>query len=246
MKPHRFGTKSDAAAQRGWVPVQPDLETLRAQAYSLGVAHGAAQSRRAVWQEAFDAGRADGEQAAEARLQAFYAARLRDELEVIALPLAALQAAREQVHARLAAGALDVVSEVATRAVQAIVQRELDTAPADIAGIVQRLLAQLGASDHRVTVYVSPDDANVLATRIGGDIADTPSHTDGDRPGWRIVADPSLGRGACRVDADGLWYDAGCDGRQAATHDVVRRRLADWVDACMPAPMLDETPEAQR
>ncbi|VVE10016.1 flagellar assembly protein H [Pandoraea eparura] len=246
MKPHRFGTQSDAAAQRGWVPVTPDLDTLRAQAYSQGVARGAAQARHAVWQEAFDAGRAHGEHAAEARTQVLYAARLRDELDAIAQPLAALQAAREQVHARLAAGALDVVCDVTTRAVQAILQRELNTAPADIAGIVQRLLAQLSTSDHRVTVYVGPDDAQALATRIGGDIVDGSPRADGERAGWRIVADPSLGRGACRVDADGLWYDAGCDGRQAATHDIVRRRLSDWVDACMQAPTPDETPEARR
>lgn len=237
MKPHRFGTKSDAAAQRGWVPVPPDLETLRAQAYSQGLAHGAAQSRRAVWQEAFDAGRADGEQAAEARLQALYAARLREELDAISLPLAALRTAREQVHARLAAGALDVISDVATRAVQAIVQRELHTAPADIAGIVQRLLVQLGASGEGVTVYVSPDDAHALAARIGD---------DGAPPGWRIVADPSLARGNGRVDVDGLWYDAGCDGRQTAAQEAVKRRLADWVDACVQAPWPTETEEAQR
>ncbi|WP_449413533.1 FliH/SctL family protein [Pandoraea soli] len=237
MKPHRFGTKSDAAAQRGWVPVPPDLETLRAQAYSQGLAHGAAQSRRAVWQEAFDAGRADGEQAAEARLQALYAARLRDELDAISLPLAALRAAREQVHARLAAGALDVISDVATRAVQAIVQRELHTAPADIAGIVRRLLVQLGASGEGVTVYVSPDDAQALAARIGD---------DGDTPRWRIVADPSLARGNGRVDVDGLWYDAGCDARQAAAQEAVKRRLADWADACVQAHRPTETEEAQR
>ncbi|WP_301234716.1 FliH/SctL family protein [Pandoraea cepalis] len=237
MKPHRFGTKSDAAAQRGWVPVPPDLETLRAQAYSQGLAHGAAQSRSAVWQEAFDAGRADGEQAAEARLRALYAARLRDELDAISRPLAALQAAREQVHARLAAGALEVIGDVATRAVQAIVQRELHTAPADIAGIVQRLLAQLGATGNGVTVYVSPDDAQALAARIGD---------DGAPPGWRIVADPSLARGDGRVDVDGLWYDAGCDARQTAAQAAVKRRLADWVDACVQAPWPTEAEEAQR
>ena len=237
MKPHRFGTTSDAAAQRGWVPVPPDLDTLRAQAYSQGLADGAAQVRRAVWKEAFDAGRADGEQAAEARLQALYAARLRDELDAIALPLAALRAAREQVHARLAAGALDVIGDVATRAVQAIVQRELHTAPADIAGIVQRLLAQLGATGNGVTVYVSPDDAQALVARVGG---------NDDTPGWRIVADPSLARGDGRVDVDGLWYDAGCDARQAAAQEAVTQRLADWVDACARAPWPTETQEAQR
>ncbi|VVE21366.1 FliH/SctL family protein [Pandoraea soli] len=237
MKPHRFGTTSDAAAQRGWVPVTPDLDALRAQAYSQGVTHGAAQARRAVWQEAFDAGRADGEQAAEARLQALYAARLRDELDAISLPLAALRAAREQVHARLASGALDVISDVATRAVQAIVQRELHTAPADITGIVQRLLAQLGASGEGVTVYVSPDDAQALVARVGG---------NDDAPGWRIVADPSLARGDGRLDVDGLWYDAGCDARQAAAQEAVTQRLADWVDACARAPWPTETQEAQR
>lgn len=241
MKPHRFGTKSDVAAQRGWLPVQPDLETLRAQAYAQGMADGAANTRQEVWQEAFDAGRADGGQAAEARLQASYAERLRDELEAMKLPLAALQAAREQVHARLAAGAVDVLSDVASRAVRAVVQRELQTGPADIAGIVQRLLTQLGGSDDAVTVHVSPEDAQALCARVGS----TPAHADGARPEWRIVADPSLVRGDCRVDVDGLWYDAGCEGREAAAQTIARKRLSEWVEACVQASAPVETPEAR-
>ncbi|VVD71213.1 flagellar assembly protein H [Pandoraea horticolens] len=241
MKPHRFGTKSDVAAQRGWLPVQPDLETLRAQAYAQGMADGAANTRPGGWQEAFDAGRADGEQAAEARLQASYAERLRDELDAMELPLAALQAAREQVHARLAAGAVDVLSDVASRAVRAVVQRELHTAPADIAGIVQRLLTQFGAGDDAVTVHVSPADAQVLCARVGS----TSAHADDTRPGWRIVADPSLVRGDCRVDVDGLWYDAGCDGREAAAQTIARKRLSEWVEACVQASASAETSETR-
>jgi flagellar assembly protein FliH len=240
MKPHRFGTKSDVAAQRGWLPVQPDLDTLRAQAYSQGVADGTANTRQAVWQEAFDAGRADGEHAAQARLQALHDARLREEIDAMMLPLAALQAARDQIHARLAAGAVDVLSEVASRAVRAILQRELHAAPADIAGIVQGLLTQLGASDDAVTVHVSPDDAQALAKRMG----DALPPADGIRPGWRIVADPSLVRGDSRVDVDGLWYDAGCEGREAATQAITRRRLGEWVAASTQAqasPVTSET-----
>jgi flagellar assembly protein FliH len=241
MKPHRFGTKSDVAAKRGWLPVQPDLDTLRAQAYSQGVADGTANTRQAVWDEAFAAGCAHGEQVAEARLQALHAARLREEIDAMTLPLAALQAARDQVHARLAAGAVDVLSEVASRAVRAILQRELHAAPADIAGIVQRLLAQLGARDDVVTVYVSPEDAQALAKRMG----DVLPPADGIRPGWRIVADASLVRGDSRVDVDGLWYDAGCEGREAATRAITRRRLGEWVAASPQAqasPVTSETP----
>lgn len=241
MKPHRFGTKSDVAAQRGWLPVQPDLDTLRAQAYAQGIADGTANTRQAVWQEAFDAGRVDGEQAAEARLQASHAAQLRDELDAMRLPLAALQAAREQVHARLASGAVDVLSDVASRAVRAIVQRELHAAPADIAGIVQRLLTQLGANDDAVTVHVSPDDAQALCARVGS----APPQAEGARPGWRIVADPSLVRGDSRVDVDGLWYDAGCEGREAATQEITRRRLGEWVEASTSALAPAENPETR-
>ena len=242
MKPHRFGTKSDAAAQRGWLPVQPDLDTLRAQAYAQGMADGAENTRQAVWQEAFDAGRVHGEQAAEARLQTSYADRMRAELETMTLPLAALQTAREQVHARLAASAIDILSDVTSRAVRAIVQRELHTAPADIAGTVQRFLAQLGASDDGVTVYVSPDDAQALCKRVG----DVPPHAEGARPAWRIVADPSLMRGESRVDVDGLWYDAGCEGREAAAQAIARQRLSEWVDACAQALAPAAMPETPR
>lgn len=239
MKPHRFGTKSDIAAQRGWLPVQPDLDTLRAQAYAQGMTDGAANTRELVWREAFDAGRADGEQAAQARLQALHAERMHDEQEAMRLPLAALQVAREQVHARLAAAAVDVLSDVATRAVSAIVQRELHTAPADIAGIVARLLAQVGGSDDAVTVHVSPEDARALSERVGSESV----HAHGARPGWRIAADPSLVRGDCRVDVDGLWYDAGCEGREAAAQTIIHRRLSEWVeasaDASVPAATLE-------
>ncbi|AVF39737.1 hypothetical protein AL486_08485 [Pandoraea apista] len=235
MKPHRFGTKSDIAAQRGWLPVHPDLDTLRAQAYAQGMADGAANTREVVWQEAFDAGRVHGEQAAEARLQTSHAEHLRDELEALKLPLEALHAAREQVHSRLAAAAVDVLSDVASRAVRAIVQRELHTAPADIESIVARLLAQLGGRDDAVTVYVSPADARALCARVGSASA----HADGPCPGWRIEADPSLVRGDCRVDVDGLWYDAGCEGREAAAQAIARRHLSEWGEAtraaCAPA-----------
>ncbi|WP_287497633.1 FliH/SctL family protein [Pandoraea sp. CB10b_02] len=221
MKPHRFGTKADAAAQRGWLPVQPDMATVRAQAYAEGVAHGEAQARETVWQAAFDAGLAEGEQAAETRLRASYAARLREELDAIAQPLAALQAACDEVRARLAAGALDAMTEATSRAVKTVVQRELQTAAPEIANVVRHLVGQLGA-DGDVTVYVSPEDARALAARVG---AQAPGAA------WRIVADASLPRGESRVDVGGLWYDAGCESRESAVREVVRRRLGEWVDA---------------
>ncbi|AJC21360.1 FliH/SctL family protein [Pandoraea pulmonicola] len=221
MRPHRFGTKADAAAQRGWLPVQPDMAAVRAQAYAEGMAHGEAQAREAVWQAAFDAGRAEGEQAVEMRLRASYAERLRDELDAIAQPLAALQTACNEVRARLAAGALEVMTDVTSRAVKAVVQRELHTAAPDIASIVHHLITQLGASGG-VTVYVSPEDAQTLAARVGAEASGAE---------WQIVADASLPRGESRVDVDGLWYDAGCESREAAVWEVIRRQLNEWVDA---------------
>ncbi len=220
MKQHRFGTKADAAAQRGWLPLQPDMATVRAQAYAEGTAHGEAQAREAVWQAAFEAGRAEGEQAAQTHCRASYAAQLRDELDAIARPVAALQAACDQARARLAAGALAVMTDVTSRAVQAVVQRELHTAGPDIDRVVHRLISQLGAGGS-VTVYMNPEDAQALCARVG---------VEPPGAGWQIVSDVALPRGESRVDVDGLWYDAGCESREAAVREITREQLSKWVD----------------
>jgi flagellar assembly protein FliH len=142
--------------------------------------------------EGFAQGHAEGylAGAAEARAQA---QRLRQLLEHCARPLAQLDAEVEAV-----------LTELALQAARRLVQREFEIDPRRMAATVQEALAALVTVPRELRVLLHPDDARLLQ-----DCLERPAEVGA----WRIVADPCLARGDCRIAGDSGWVDATLEAR---------------------------------
>ncbi len=98
------------------------------------------------------------------------------------------------------------VVDLAMIVVRHLYRRAIKTDPAQIIGVVRRALNVLPASARDVRLFLHPDDAAI----VNESLADS----EGERA-WRIVEDPMLTRGGCRVATDASRVDARVESRLA-------------------------------
>lgn len=148
----------------------------------------------AAYQDGFARGHGEGYAAGvqEARAEA---ARLRDLVVHLARPLAQLD---EDVERMLVA----MTVEVARR----LVQQELELDPMRVLGVVREAIAALNGAARELRVMAHPEDAKLLQEHLA---------TPPDIAELRVIADPSLMRGDCRVVSESAQVDARLDTRQA-------------------------------
>lgn len=170
-----------AGAQRWELPVFNAAPTPLRTAAQLDDLEAAAH------EEGFARGHADGLAAGMAEMQQ-QAQRLRQLLEHCAQPLAQLDADVEAV-----------LIELALRAARQLVQQEFEIDPARMAATVNEAVAALVVVPRELRVLLHPDDARLLK-----DTLVRPAEVTA----WRIVPDPTLARGDCRIAGDSGWVDA--------------------------------------
>lgn len=141
----------------------------------------------AAHEEGFARGHADGLAAGMAEMRK-QAQRLRDLLEHCSRPLAQLDA---EVEAALV--------ELALQAARRLVQQEFEIDPARMAGTVNEAIAALVVMPRDLRVLLHPEDARLLK-----DCLVRPAEVTS----WRLVPDPTLARGDCRIAGDSGWVDA--------------------------------------
>lgn len=141
----------------------------------------------AAYEEGYARGRAEGLKAGAAEAQA-QAQRLRSLLEHCSRPLAHLDA---EVEAALI--------ELALQAARRLVQAEFEIDPARMAGTVRESIAALAVVPREVRVHLHPEDARLLQDQLV-----PPPEVSA----WRLVPDPSLQRGDCRISGETGWIDA--------------------------------------
>ncbi|PWK83078.1 FliH/SctL family protein [Fulvimonas soli] len=152
---------------------------------------------RQAREEGYAAGRREGLADAQRELAARLA-RLDALLAAAARPLEALDAAVEQELARLAL--------VAARQVLA---HELKTDPALVVHAVRQAALALPAATRELRVHLHPDDLALLRS------------LDAAEPHWRLLPDPALARGDCRIESESSRLDARVEARLAAVIDAV-------------------------
>jgi flagellar assembly protein FliH len=170
------------------LPTARELEALREQAQHEGFAQGLAEGRR------------EGARRVREELQQQHqeqARQLEQLLETMTAPLAELD---EQIER-------EVLSLVIAMTRQ-IIRRELRTSPEEVIGAVRNALNQLPVSSRDVRVELHPEDARLVRTRL--------QETDAGGGRWRIVEDPLLQRGGCRVRTEDSLIDASLEARLGA------------------------------
>ncbi len=122
--------------------------------------------------------------------------QLRGTLDALARPMAAMDAELERVLVAL-------TLEAARR----IAQQELNLEPAKVAAVVRDAVAGLGSGARSVAVFVNPNDYAALAEVLEEQVSSP--------EGWRLVADPEVLPGGCRVESEQASVVASLDARAA-------------------------------
>lgn len=95
------------------------------------------------------------------------------------------------------------VSELAVAIAKQIIRRELHIDPGQIVAVIREAVNALPVTARKVTLYIHPDD--VVMVRETFALGDKSDH---DEIKWRIIEDPMLTRGGCRIHSENSSIDA--------------------------------------
>lgn len=162
------------------------VEAMQVQAYSEAASDGR--------KSGYEAGFKEGQAAAQAQMEV-HLDRIRGMLDYLARPLAAFDDSLEE---SLLALSMTVA--------QQLVRRELRTDPGEIVAAVREALAALPAARRDVRLLLHPEDVVLVREALA---------VDEREPSWRIIEDPLVTRGGCRVEAADSRIDATVENRLA-------------------------------
>lgn len=184
-----------------------EIEAMQKQAYDEAAAQGRedglaegreqglAEGREQGYREGFEEGRRQSLEESRDAAQ-LYGQRFGELMESLHEPLRQVD---EQVEGELVALAIAIARQ--------LIRRELHTDPGEVVAVAKVGLAALPANARKVSLHVHPDDAHLIRTFLAADEA-------GQR--WKIVEDPLLSRGGCKVCSETSRIDATVEKRLAA------------------------------
>jgi len=192
------------------MPTAEEIEAMQKQAYeearAAGYKEGTEQGYRDGRQEGYRQGYEEGRVNA-----ASLAQRLQALIDCLSEPLAQVD---DQVEQELLALAIAVAKQ--------LVRRELKTEPGEIIAVVREAMAILPSGARKIGLHLHPDDAELIRSTLA---------LDELGPRWKIVEDPLLTRGGCRVTTDTSHIDATVEKRLAS---VIARLLGGERDEDRP------------
>lgn len=168
-----------------------EIEAMQKQAYDEAFAQGK--------QEGFSAGFTEGsKQGYEENMQVLQkkATEFASLLESLSQPFTVLDAEVEKELVKLAIG-------IATQ----IIRREIKLDSGQVLAAVREALKVLPLSSQKISVYLHPEDAELVRSALSLDDLSS---------AWRIVEDPLITRGGCKVDNEVSHIDATVENRLAA------------------------------
>ena len=157
--------------------------------------------QKQAYKEAYDEGLANGYKDGVAKANAELSPKiqlLEKALNAISEPFAQLDQEVEQQ-----------LTELAITIARHLVRREIKTDPGQIIAIVREAILALPSAAKKTYVYLHPDDLGLVKTKLS---ASEPESF------WRLMEDPTLSRGDCKVMTDTSTIDA-----------TVERRLSSLV-----------------
>ncbi len=155
------------------------------------IAQAQAQAEQ-IRRTAMEEGKRAAMEATEAMLRAKIEQQLQSVVQALKAAIQSILAAREQWQRHWEQHALQLSSAIAAR----ICRREVEKVPLITVDLVREAL-QLAAGNQRVTLRVNPTDFTSLKPHIEQMIAQLASVSD-----TRVIADPAITTGGCRVDTE--------------------------------------------
>ncbi len=145
-----------------------------------------------AYQEGFQRGVEDG--TAEGQKQVQQRVRRFDEL------LNALSKPFEELDQEVEEQVVGLAMAVARQ----LFRREMHIDPSHVIGVVREAIQMLPAASRNIEIQLHPDDATLVSESLA--LSDT-------QPAWKIVEEPLVTRGGCRVTTDTSQIDATTEAR---------------------------------
>ena len=196
-----------AAAAAAAVPVVPamqlptaaELEALREGARAEGYEEGLQEGREAGRAEAYEAGRAE-------------MALEQESLRAIAATFSQAVTAADET---IASDVLDLALHLA----RSMVRTAFTVRPELIIPIVREAIDYLPVLQAPAILALNPEDIEIVRTALSDEL---------DKGGWRVVADPQVGRGGCKVDTASNQIDAQAAARWARLSHALGKNV-EWL-----------------
>ncbi len=148
--------------------------------------------QRQAYDEGFEQGKRDGLAAGQKEMRD-QAQRLVSVISNLSRPLADQD---DEIVAQL--------MELVLAAVRMVIRRELKTDPGQIVAVVREAMAALPVGSGLIRVHLYPDDAALIHDALPA--AD-------EQQNWKVVEDPTVSRGGCRVVTENSNIDSTLDTR---------------------------------
>ncbi len=97
--------------------------------------------------------------------------------------------------------------QLAVAIARQIIRREIKTDPGQIVAVVREVIQLLPGSTRQPQVFLHPEDAAFLRQALS---------MSGETENWKLIEDPTLMRGDCRVTTENSRVDATIENRLAA------------------------------
>ena len=100
------------------------------------------------------------------------------------------------------------LSHLSMTVAKQVIRRELHTDEGEIVGIVREAMNALPASSRKIILNIHPDDADLIkkAFSLGDEV-------DSDEQRWKVVEDPIISRGGCKISSENSRIDATVEAR---------------------------------
>ena len=191
-------------------PAEPEHLTLDP-AYALPTVEELAGIREQARAEGYDEGHAAGYADALAIGRAEAAAEL-EHMKTLALTFGtALSQADENI-------AGDVL-ELALHLAKGMLRTALEVKPELVMPVVREAIEYLPVLQQPAILMLNPDDITLVRDAIGEEL---------DKGGWRVVEDPAIGRGGCKIDTASNQIDAQAASRWQRLTSALGKDL-DWL-----------------
>lgn len=180
-------------------PTAAELEALREGARAEGYAEGLEEGRAAGRAEAYEAGRAD----------------VAAEMDTLRAMAASFSGAVTAADETIASDVLDLALHLA----RSMVRTAFTVRPELIIPIVREAIDYLPVLQQPAILALNPDDIEIVRAALSDEL---------DKGGWRVVADPQVGRGGCKVDTASNQIDAQAAARwERLTHALGKN--VEWL-----------------
>lgn len=163
-------------------------------------AHATAEELESIQKQAYNEGFAFGKKEGHEQTKN----ELDNKIETFAAMIKMLTEPLDEVDDEI----VEQLAQLSMSVAKQVVRRELHTEQGEIVGIVREAMNALPATTRKITLNIHPDDAEIIRSSfsLGQD-------EESDELRWKIIEDPMISRGGCKISSANSSIDATVEGR---------------------------------